>query len=399
MARAQRIGPADRLIKSPSVALAPSSDGYFAYELHSARVHQLNPAAALILELSDGTRTTEALVTELEVLFGSDGQAACRQWIEHAQQEGLLKILRPRARIRKALSANEFGGRASELLKTGALFPAFVCQHYTAQLLPEDAEQWRRLGALARRLGRLDDMRYAYERYAQLEPLDAEIEHILSSLRNEPPPARASDRCIKQLFARFASSYNDIMVERLAYKAPAHLAEALAAEVRAAADLDVVELGCGTGLAGRHLRPFARHLVGMDLSPEMIERAEQTGLYDQLAVAEITAWLLQLDAPTFDLIVACDTLNYFGDLRQVVLAAAKRLRCRGRLAFTVEHAEFHPFRLTDSGRYTHSELHIREVAKEAGLVVSRISVALLRYELGAAVSGLVAILRTPAPET
>jgi predicted TPR repeat methyltransferase len=259
--------------------------------------------------------------------------------------------------------------------------------------LPADAEQWRRLGALARTLKRRDDMRYAFERYTHLEPWNAEAEHILKSLCDEPPPVRASDRCIRQIFDRFARSYDEVMVDMLTYRAPAHVAEALAAVVRAAAELDVLELGCGTGLASQHLRPFARHLVGIDLSPEMLARAERTGSYDQLEVAEITAWLLQTGAPTFDLIAACDTLNYFGDLRQVVLPAAKRLRPGGWLAFTIEHEESHPFRLTDSGRYTHSELHIREVAKEAGLMVSRILPAALRYELGAKVKGLIAILQ------
>jgi predicted TPR repeat methyltransferase len=350
----------------------------------------------LILQRSNGTRTAEDLVEELNALLGSDAQAACRQRIEQAQKDGLLLVLRPGDSAPSALSADEFCARASELARTGSLLPAFICQHYTAQLLPENADLWRTLGALARKLGRRTDMRDAYERYTQLRPLDVEAEYILRSLRDEPPPARVSDRGIKQLFDRFASTYNDVMVEGLAYRAPAHLAEALAGEVRAAADLDVLELGCGTGLAGRHLLPFARHLVGIDLSPEMLGRAERTGKYDELEVAEITAWLLRTDAPTFDLIAACDTLNYFGDLRQVLLPAAKRLRRGGRLAFTIELVESVPFRLTDSGRYAHSELHVREVAQEAGLAVSRISRAALRYELGAKVWGLVAILQAPA---
>ena len=36
--------------------------------------------------------------------------------------------------------------------------------------------------------------------------------------------------------------------------------------------LDVLDLGCGTGLCGPLLRPYARALAGVDLSPQMLER-------------------------------------------------------------------------------------------------------------------------------
>src|SRR5207247_2095445 len=97
--------------------------------------------------------------------------------------------------------------------------------------------------------------------------------------------------------------------------------------------------------------------------------------------------------PQFDLIAACDTLIYFGDLRQVLQSASRRLRAGATLAFTVERSEAEPFRLTDSGRYVHSDTHIREAAYDAGLDVVRIAEEILRYEYGEPVKGLVTVLR------
>ena len=84
---------------------------------------------------------------------------------------------------------------------------------------------------------------------------------------------------------------------------------------------------------------------------------------------------------------------YFGDLRQVLVPAAARLRAAGRVAFTVEREEGTDFRLTDSGRYIHSEAHIRDAARDAGLVIESTETAVLRYEYGEAVQALVVVLR------
>jgi predicted TPR repeat methyltransferase len=159
--------------------------------------------------------------------------------------------------------------------------------------------------------------------------------------------------------------------------------------------LDVLELGCGTGLAGPDLRRRAARLVGIDLSPDMVAHAQETHAYDRLEVAEITEWLTRADPQQFDLIAACDTMIYFGDLRQVFAPASKRLRPGGTLALTVERGEGAPFRLTDSGRYVHAESHIREAARDAGFTVASVGENLIRYEYGEAVMGLVAVLRLP----
>jgi len=160
-----------------------------------------------------------------------------------------------------------------------------------------------------------------------------------------------------------------------------------------AAALDVLELGCGTGLAATGLRPLARVLVGIDLSPDMIERARQAGAYDVLEVAEITEWLARGAGRDFDLIAACDTFIYFGDLRQVLLPAVRRLRAGGVVAFTVEACEGSGFQLTDSGRYVHSEAHIRDAGREAHLAIESLEPTVLRYEYGEPVNALVVVMR------
>jgi predicted TPR repeat methyltransferase len=207
-------------------------------------------------------------------------------------------------------------------------------------------------------------------------------------------PRHAPDGCIVQLYARFAEFYERNMCTDLEYCGPELLASALNRTFGSAgAALDVLELGCGTGLAGKPLRSRARRLVGIDLSPDMVKRAKATAWYDVLEVAEITEWLARSRDREFDLIAACDTFIYFGDLRQVLVPAAARLREGGRMAFTVEREDGTGFRLTDSGRYVHSEAHIHDAARDASLVIETTETAVLRYEYGEAVQALVVVLR------
>jgi predicted TPR repeat methyltransferase len=382
-----------RLLRNPLVALAPADDGYLAYDTVRDRLHRLNPAAALILELCDGTRTAAALAADVAPLVAGEAQTGCARWIGRAIEDDLVKTLAPGAPGPRAPAGDYFVSLASRLRSEGHVLAAFVCQHHAAVQMPDDAEQWAALGELAHIIGRRDDARDAYEEYLRLAPGDAEVEHILVSLRGDPAPPRAPDNCIVQLYARFAEFYERNMCEDLEYHAPEALAGALQGALGASAALDVLELGCGTGLTGCHLRQLARRLVGIDLSPDMAAHADATGLYDVVEVAEITEWLARSSEPDFDVIAACDTLIYFGDLRQVVVPAARRLRDGGTLAFTVERGEGAPFTLTDSGRYVHSERHIAESAAGAGFRVVSIDRTVLRYEYGEPVEGLVVLMR------
>ena len=182
------------------------------------------------------------------------------------------------------------------------------------------------------------------------------------------------------------------MRDKLAYQAPERLQELIRSEIGDAAGLEILDLGCGTGLAGVGLKERAARLVGIDLSPEMIAFAG--------SAASMIGWRLPRSPPgsikpkaQFDLIVACDCLVYFGDLQRVVEMTAKLLKPGGCFAFTVERGQRYPFHLTDSGRFTHHPNHIREIAANSRLLLARLEEGFLRTERGLEVTGLLALLR------
>ncbi len=375
-----------------NVGLSPVEGGYLAYDSVSDRLHELNATGALIAELCDGSRS----VAEIRALAGpflpEDRAAEIDRWIGAGVEAGLLvwgdgAAVRPRE-----LSVSELTELAEHLRENGKTETAFLCLKRVTELAPEDPEAWYALGYAAQAAERRDEARGAYEKYLESGADDATIRHLLTALRDETPPPRASDECILQTFSGFSSYYDSKMRDKLAYQAPERLQDLIRSEICYAAGLEILDLGCGTGLAGAGLKERAARLVGIDLSPEMIAFARERGIYDRLEVAEITAWLDQTQAQ-FHLIVACDCLVYLGDLQRVVEMTAKLLKPGGCFAFTVERGQRYPFHLTDSGRFTHHPNHIREIAANSRLLLARLEEGFLRTERGLEVTGLLALLR------
>jgi predicted TPR repeat methyltransferase len=229
------------------------------------------------------------------------------------------------------------------------------------------------------------------------EPGNPYVLHHLAACTGEGAPQRASDAYVEKVFDSFAPTFDDRLA-KLHYRAPQVVADAVAAAMPAPARrFDVADLGCGTGLCGPLLQPWAQRLVGCDLSGAMLERAARRGVYDELHKAELTAFLRERPA-AFDLLVSADTFNYFGELREVAAAAHGALRPGGGLVFTLEalaDGQAGPHRLQDNGRYAHDGAHARAVFETAGLAVDAPVEAVLRDEGQRPVRGWLVVARRP----
>lgn len=381
---------------SPSVLILTMQGGYGAFDVRTKTMHRLNPTAALIVELADGGRTVNEIVETIAPIIGREKAVRSTRWIERSfEQKLLVETAGSSEHQADKLDAGTISDLAAELRWADDVHTAFLLQKHAAELDPSDPYQWYRLGELAHIVGERSLACEAYETYFASHPEDAEVGHILIALKDEELPPRASDACIDQIYSRFAEFYESNMCDELAYRAPEHLAAAFGKWMKDAKGLYAVDLGCGTGLFGRKLRPHCQRLLGVDLSPAMLEKAGQTGVYDELESAELTDWLAGYSGEPLDLITCCDTLIYFGDLTKVLSAAMARLRPGGKMGFTLEKSDKAPFRLGDSGRFRHHRSHVQAAAKTAGAHVERISEKVLRREYGEDVIGLVTVLARP----
>ena len=157
----------------------------------------------------------------------------------------------------------------------------------------------------------------------------------------------------------------------------------------------VIDAGCGTGLCGPLLRSHCARLVGVDLSSQMVERARLRQCYDELAVAELSAFMRSRPS-MFDAVISADTLVYFGALEEPLSAAREALRVNGLLVFTIEAlpaTASQSYRLEAHGRYAHGEQYIRDALAATGFSVTAFTPATLREESGEPVSGAVVTAR------
>lgn len=202
------------------------------------------------------------------------------------------------------------------------------------------------------------------------------------------------DAEVKASFDAYAADF-DQHIRSLGYRAPELVAEVLARRLSAAdARLDVLDGGCGTGLSGPMLRPYARQLTGIDLSPAMLERARKTGCYDSVVESELGSFLAARRA-SFDLCVLVDVLIYFGDLHAILAGAARSLRADGLLVFSVEKSDLPGSHLLPTGRYSHHAEHVQAALAAAGFVAIEQSEADIRTESDAPVVGLIVSARRP----
>ena len=173
---------------------------------------------------------------------------------------------------------------------------------------------------------------------------------------------------LQATFDSFAASF-EAKLATLSYRAPALVAAMLEdAGLAPSQRLDVLDAGCGTGLCGVLVAPFARRLVGVDLSDGMLAHARAKTVYHALVRAELTEYAGD-NAEAFDLIVSADTLVYFGELEGIVAALARALRPRGLLVFTLEHAVGNgdvDYRLQPHGRYSHGRGYVERLLSVGG---------------------------------
>ncbi|WP_263558376.1 tetratricopeptide repeat protein [Paucibacter sp. B2R-40] len=276
------------------------------------------------------------------------------------------------------------------LKKCGRLEGALTAYRRAIALAPYAPRAYQDLGNALAICKRFDEALTVYKQWQELDPHNPVIEHMIAAYEGESRLSRASDGYVKDTFNSFAESFDEVLA-RLDYRAPA-LTGGLVAELLGApaAKLQVLDAGCGTGLCAPYLKPYAATLIGVDLSKGMLDKAALHHSYDRLEQAELTDFL-SAHPSQFDLILAADTLCYFGVLQQAVVAATQALRPGGYLVFTVEERSTNSdpgYTLHPHGRYSHSDPYVRGLLEGAGLSIKAVNHVTLRTESDLPVRGL-----------
>jgi predicted TPR repeat methyltransferase len=261
---------------------------------------------------------------------------------------------------------------------------------------PDWPRAWFMRGEIARALNQPEDAKAAFRKALDLDPEDACGAGLaLALLDPSAAPSQAPANFLRGLFDQYAVRFDDALVAKLGYQAPA-LLRALIDGHAGGGFGHVVDLGCGTGLSGEPLRPIARRLTGIDLSPGMLARARDRGCYDALIEGDLVESLNAMKAGSVDLAVAADVLVYLGDLSALFAATARALAPDGLFAFSVERLEGDgDYRLTESRRFAHGADYLQSLAAAQGFAMVAFETASTRRDRDQPVPGYLALLRRP----
>jgi predicted TPR repeat methyltransferase len=224
-------------------------------------------------------------------------------------------------------------------------------------------------------------------------PEDVMQAYLLAALK-EQPMTRAPDAYIVNFFDRFAEDFEHKLVDVLGYQVPGQLVSLAeqAAEDRGVALTRILDLGCGTGLAGSIIARPDRSVCGVDLSPRMLAKARQLGCYSALVESEISHFL-ESDHDPHDLVIAADVLIYFGDLAPIFVGVAETLRQNGLFAFSTETASEDVDAIhRPSGRFAHSPAYIARLAADAGFSILKAQETTIRLDAKSPVRGALYLL-------
>ncbi|GAB4262067.1 MAG: methyltransferase domain-containing protein [Pararhodobacter sp.] len=276
---------------------------------------------------------------------------------------------------------------AEALAEAGDLEAAIDVLNSAMSLTPEWAAGWFRLGEWREAAGDQPGAIAAWEKALLADPDDVLGAGLKRDLARAVPVNETMPIAfIEALFDQYAEEFEKSLLEKLDYRAPDLLVAALSGQRFAR----VMDLGCGTGLAGALLRPMSDWLEGIDISSQMLARAAAKGVYDRLTRADLST--LEIGAERYDLIVAADVFVYVGALERILGWCAGVLTETGTLAFTVEASD-EPLILRESRRFAHSRAYLEGVLNDAGFSQVSIRKTDLRKDRGEMLAGYCVLAR------
>ena len=293
-------------------------------------------------------------------------------------------------------------------------------------LKPSYAEGWSNKGNTLHELKRYDEAIAHYDKALSLKPYEASYfyqkgltnialnqyasaienlenavkynysregyaEYLLSALKPNNGLKPMPKNFVAELFDGYADSFDKHLIDSLKYEAPNKLLGLLNLSINN--KFQILDIGCGTGLMGKLLKPYASRIVGVDLSKEMLSRAELTGAYDKLIAEEILEFLNKCN-DEFDLVISSDVFIYIGELSNIFRVLSRIIKAGGLFCFSVEKNDSSEFALSPiTLRYSHAKEYIQKLASLHNFKIENILESRIRQENNVDVEGYYFLLK------
>ena len=230
-----------------------------------------------------------------------------------------------------------------------------------------------------------------------LEPEDENVRYFHAVAHGQTPTTQPS-AVVSSLFDQYAPTFDVHLVRGLKYKAPERTAQILT-ELHPDRRFNLLDLGCGTGLVGVCLGRLDGHIIGVDLSEEMIRQAARHNVYSRFHQVNVLDALRDTPSDHYEAITACDVLVYVGDLAPVLPNAFRILKPGGHFIFSCETAgeDEEDLLLRATGRFAHKASQVERLCIASGFDTVHIEhLPKLRMEGGAPLPGFLVVAHKPA---
>jgi predicted TPR repeat methyltransferase len=270
---------------------------------------------------------------------------------------------------------------------------ALACFRRALELEPQSVNALYNIAGVHNCLDQREEAVIRLRQLLEVRPDHAPARHMLAALSGQTTDIAPRDYVV-ETFDSYAERFDRHLTGQLGYAVPTVLREMVSAALGEGERLErMIDLGCGTGLAGEAFRGIAGELHGIDISAGMLAKAAAKHIYERLECADIVSWLECCNG-CYDLIVAADVFVYIGRLDQV-FAALERCAAPGALfALSIEHCDTGAdYILRPSGRFAHSPAYIERLAGGHGWSVAERRHQGTRREQGKWIEGDLFLLR------
>lgn len=221
----------------------------------------------------------------------------------------------------------------------------------------------------------------------KINPNLSNISIALAALEQKNIPTIAPQNYVEELFDRYADNFDDDLINQLNYKSPKLLYQRYQ-KLSNNSNINILDLGCGTGLCGEEFKKISNKLIGVDLSTEMLKKAAHRQIYSELIQSDICDYMKNSNTK-FELILCADVLVYMGDLSSFFSLIKKCLNNNGVCLFTIESSQSNTFELKNSQRYGHSLEYISSLTLNNNLTLIDSIKSVLRNDKGVGVEGYI----------
>jgi len=271
---------------------------------------------------------------------------------------------------------------------------AKACFQRVLEINPQHARAWHEMGNYYLKHGDKAQAIACFEKYLSLVEVDecgAQLK--LSYLNVGDMPERQPEQLVKQTYEKKARTWDqDIVRVDMAFLGPQLVRDAVQQFLPEKTDMNILDIGCGTGLCATFLKPIASQLDGVDISEHMLEIARRKNHYDSLFCDDILRYLSNTNEH-YDLVTGSGVLIFFGDLSGMFAAVGQRLKPDGYFVFTLYKSSDADIEIRDNMHFAHSEKYVRELAASEGLNVVGIEPVVHEYDQDQPQAGFIVVLQ------